>query len=80
VAQHVVSAIAAAMGVDVAMIDDDCRLVATSKTFLEKRGTVINRSFIRSVITRDVFVLPNCWNSCGRWPTSPVTRFACAKP
>ncbi len=59
VAQHVVSAIAAAMGVDVAMIDDDCQLVATSKTFLEKRGTDINRSFIRSVITRDVFVLPN---------------------
>ena len=59
VAQHVVSAIAAAMGVDVAIIDEDYNLVATSRTFLEKRGTDINKKFIRGVIEREVFVLPN---------------------
>jgi len=59
VAQHVVSAIAAAMGVDVAMIDESYQLVATSKTFLEKRGTDINKKFVKNVIVRDVFVLPN---------------------
>jgi transcriptional regulator with PAS, ATPase and Fis domain len=59
VAQHVVSAIATAMGVDVAMIDEDCCLVATSKAFLEKRGTDINKKFIAHVLARDTFVLPN---------------------
>lgn len=58
-AQHVVTAIAAAMGVDVGMIDTRYRLVATSKTFLEKRGTDINQHFVEGVFDREVFVLPN---------------------
>ena len=58
-AQHVVSAISAAMGVDVCMIDTKFELVATSKTFLEKRGTDINKHFVTGVMSKDVFVLPN---------------------
>ena len=58
-AQHVVSAIAAAMGVDVGMIDTQFNLIATSKTFLEKRGTDINQNFVAGVFNQEVFVLPN---------------------
>lgn len=58
-AQHVVSAIAAAMGVDVAMIDTEYGLVATSKTFLEKRGTDMNKTFLEGVFARGTVVVPN---------------------
>ena len=58
-AQHVVSAIAAAMGVDVALIDTEFELVATSQTFLEKRGTDINKEFVAGVFRRGTVVLPN---------------------
>lgn len=58
--QHVVSAISAALGVDVAIIDTDFELVATSKTFLETRGTDINQKFIRGVFYRKgTLVIPN---------------------
>ncbi len=58
-AQHVVSAIASAMEMDVAFIDENFNLIATSKTFLEKRGTDINKNFVRGVIKRKVVILPN---------------------
>jgi len=58
-AQHVVSAIASAMEMDVAFIDENFNLIATSKTFLEKRGTDINKKFVRGVIKRKVVILPN---------------------
>ena len=59
-AQHVVSAIAASLGVDVAMIDTRFELIATSATFLEKRGTDINQSFIvNGVYEKGTMVLPN---------------------
>lgn len=57
--QHVVSAISAALGVDVAIIDTDFELVATSKTFLETRGTDINQQFIRGVYRKGTLVIPN---------------------
>lgn len=58
-AQHATQAIAAALGVDVAMIDDQFHLVATSKTFLNKRGTDINKSFVRKVYETGSSVIPN---------------------
>ena len=59
-AQHAVTAIAAALGVDVAMIDTDFKPIATSKTFLEKRGTDINQNFITNgVYKTEAMVLPN---------------------
>lgn len=58
-AQHVVTAIAAAMGVDVAIIDTEFKLAATSRTFLEKRGENINRNFVKGVFKKGVMVLPN---------------------
>ena len=58
-AQHVVSAIAAAMAVDVALIDAEFQLVATSQMFLEKRGRDINREFVAGVFQRGTVVLPN---------------------
>ncbi|PIE55911.1 MAG: hypothetical protein CSA34_07135 [Desulfobulbus propionicus] len=57
--QHVVSAISAALGVDVAIIDDQFKIIATSKTFLKTRGTDINRDFIRGVYRQGVMVIPN---------------------
>lgn len=57
--QHVVTAISAALGVDVAIVDNDCKLVATSKTFLETRGTDINRNFIRQVYRKGTAVITN---------------------
>ena len=57
--QHVVGAISAAMGVDVAIIDTNFKLAATSKTFLEKRGENINQNFVKGVFEKDVMVLPN---------------------
>jgi transcriptional regulator with PAS, ATPase and Fis domain len=59
-AQYAVTAIAAALGVDVAMIDTNFELIATSETFLEKRGTDINREFIiNGVYKTEAMVLPN---------------------
>ena len=58
-AQHATQAIAAALGVDVAMIDDQFQLVATSKTFLNKRGTDINKSFVQKVNETGSSVIPN---------------------
>jgi len=57
--QHVVSAISAALGVDVAIIDTNFELVATSKTFLETRGTDINQNFIRGVYRKGMLLIPN---------------------
>jgi len=57
--QHVVSAMSAALGVDVAIVDTDFELVATSKLFLETRGTDINRDFIRGVYRKGTLVIPN---------------------
>ncbi len=57
--QHVVSAISSAMGVDVAIIDTDFRIVATSKTFLETRGTDVNSDFIRHVYRIGTAVITN---------------------
>ncbi len=58
-AQYVVSAIASAMEMDVAFIDENFNLVATSKTFLKKRGTNINKEFVRGVIKNKVMILSN---------------------
>ena len=58
-AQYAVSAISSAIEMDVAFIDENFRLVATSKTFLEKRGTEVNKKFIRGVFERKVVILPN---------------------
>ena len=58
-AQHAVSAIAAAFGADVALIDNDFNLVATSKTFLEKKGTLINRGYVRKIFERGSIVVTN---------------------
>ena len=59
-AQYAVTTIAAALGVDVALIDTNFELLATSKTFLEKRGTDINREFIvNGVYEKGAMVLPN---------------------
>ena len=57
--QHVVSAIAAALGVDVAIVDRNFEIVATSRTFLETRGTDINRNFIRGVYRKGAEVVTN---------------------
>jgi len=57
--QHVVSAISAALGVDVAIIDTNFELVATSKTFLETRGTDINQNFVRGVYRKGMLLIPN---------------------
>ena len=57
--QHVVSAMSAALGVDVAIIDTNFELVATSKTFLETRGTDLNKNFIRGVYRKGTLVIPN---------------------
>jgi transcriptional regulator with PAS, ATPase and Fis domain len=57
--QHVVSAMSAALGVDVAIIDINFELVATSKTFLETRGTDLNKNFIRGVYRKGTLVIPN---------------------
>ena len=58
-AQHVVSAISSAIGVDVAMIDNDFRLIATSKTFLKKRGRKTNKNYLERVFQRDVAIVSN---------------------
>ena len=60
--QHVVTAISAALGVDVAIIDNEFKLVATSKTFLETRGTDINRNFIRQLYRKGTAVITNPGN------------------
>ena len=57
--QHVVSAISAALGVDVAIIDNEFELVATSKTFLETRGTDINQKFVRGIYHKGMAVITN---------------------
>ena len=57
--QHIVSAISAVLGVEVAVINNDFELVATSKTFLETRGTDINETFVKSVYRKGVAVIPN---------------------
>ncbi len=58
-AQQVVTAIAAALGVDVAMFDNEFNLVATSKTFVEQRGTDLNQNFIKGVFKRESVVVTN---------------------
>lgn len=57
--QHIVSAISAVLGVEVAIIDNHFRLTATSKTFRETRGTDVNEAFIKSVYRIGVAVIPN---------------------
>ncbi len=57
--QHVVSAISAALGAEVAVVDTDFELVATSKTFLETRGTNINEKFIRGIYRKGMAVITN---------------------
>ncbi len=57
--QHVVSAIAAVLDVDVAVITDDFKLLATSRTFKETRGTDINEKFIKEVYRKGFAVIPN---------------------
>jgi transcriptional regulator with PAS, ATPase and Fis domain len=57
--QHVVSAISAVLGVEVAVIDNHFELIATSKTFLETRGTSVNVDFIKAVYRKGVAVIPN---------------------
>lgn len=57
--QHVVSAIAAVLGVEVAIIGNNFKLVATSKTFLETRGNEVNPTFLKNVYRKGVAVIPN---------------------
>ena len=57
--QHVVSAISAVLGVEVAIIGNNFELVATSKTFLETRGNEVNATFIKNVYRKGVAVIPN---------------------
>lgn len=57
--QHIVSAISAVLGVEVAIIDNHFNLAATSKTFRETRGTDVNEAFIKSVYRKGVAVIPN---------------------
>lgn len=57
--QHVVSAISAVLGVEVAIIGNNFELVATSKTFLETRGNEVNQTFIKNVYRKGVAVIPN---------------------
>ena len=57
--QQIAGAIAAAMGVDVAIVDTQSKLLATSKNFLEKRGTDINEKFMEHVFKKPTFILPN---------------------
>ena len=52
-------AIASAMEMDVAFIDEDFNLVATSRTFLEKRGTRVNHDFVKGAIKKKVVILSN---------------------
>ena len=40
------------MGVDVAIFDRNYNLVATSKTFLEQRGSDLNKHFLEGVFER----------------------------
>lgn len=61
-AQQVVTAIAAAMGVDVAIFDRNCDLIATSKTFLEQRGSELNRNFLEGVFKRGSVVVADPGN------------------
>ena len=61
-AQQVVTAIAAAMGVDVAIFDRNYNLIATSKTFLEQRGSDLNRNFLDGVFKRGSVVVTNPGN------------------
>ena len=57
--QHIVSAISAVLGVEVAVIDNHFKLLATSKTFRETRGNDVNEAFIKSVYRKGVAVIPN---------------------
>jgi len=58
-AQHIVSAIEAAMGVDVGIIDSDFELIAKSTTFMEKRGTDINVNFVKQILDKEAIIVPN---------------------
>lgn len=58
-AQHVVSAISSAIGVDVAMFDQDFKVIATSKTFFNKRGRKANKNYLKGVFKRDVVIVSN---------------------
>jgi PAS domain S-box-containing protein len=82
-AQQVVSAIAAAMGVDVAIFDRNYNLIATSKTFLEQRGSDLNKHFLEGVFERgsvlvadpgNHFLCKGCINEGNCPETSEVLR------
>lgn len=57
--QHVVSAISAVLGVEVAVIGNNFELIATSKTFLETRGNEVNETFVKRVYRQGVAVIAN---------------------
>ena len=57
--QHIVSAMSAVLGVEVAVIDNHFKLLATSKTFREMRGNDVNEAFVQSVYRKGVAVIPN---------------------
>ncbi|MFV0436409.1 MAG: sigma-54 interaction domain-containing protein [Desulfopila sp.] len=57
--QHVVSAISAVLGVEVAIIGNNFELIATSKTFHETRGDDVNETFVNNVYRKGVAVIPN---------------------
>lgn len=55
-AQHAATAIAAALGVEVAVIDTDFILVATSKGYVEGKGAEIFRPYIEAVFKEKVTI------------------------
>ena len=58
-AKLVVTAIASALGVEVAVIDLDCNLVATSKAYVERKGSVIHKPYIESAFKEKVVICRN---------------------
>ncbi|HHW45213.1 PAS domain-containing protein [Desulfofundulus thermobenzoicus] len=70
-AQHAAIAIAAALGVEVAVIDTDCILVATSKGYVEGKGAQIHRPYIETVLKEKVII---CHNP-GNFPLCAGCRF-----
>jgi len=58
-AKHVVIAISAAIGVEVALIDSDFKLIATSKTFLGKKSIKMNKTYLKKVYEKGIVVLSN---------------------
>lgn len=58
-AQSVVTAIAAALGVEVAVIDLESKLVATSKAYVERKGAEIYRPYIEAAFKEKVIICKN---------------------